>query len=69
MDVKEVIERYIAEHDVSKAELARRVGVPVSTLKNWELGHQPGADKFVKLIRVTGGDVYDVMPVREAVTA
>ena len=55
MDIKSMIARYREEHGVSRAEMARRVSVPTSTLQDWEISNtRPRIDNFLKLINVTG---------------
>ena len=58
MDIKSMIARYREEHGVSRAEMARRVSVPTSTLQDWEISNtRPRIDNFLKLIAVTGTDL------------
>lgn len=55
MNIAETIRQYQDENNISRAEMARRVGVPVTTLQSWESEEiQPRWDNFLKLINVTG---------------
>lgn len=55
MNIAETIRQYQDENNISRAEMARRVGVPVTTLQSWESEEiQPRWDNFLKLISVTG---------------
>ena len=55
MNIAKLICEYQDRNNISRAEMARRVGVPVTTLQSWESKKiQPRWDNFLKLINVTG---------------
>lgn len=54
MDLKTYLER----HDVTQAELARRIGVTPSFVSQWITGHRPiPAEKAIPIEEATGGAV------------
>lgn len=52
--IKDVILAYRMKHGVSRAEMARRLRVPTSTLQSWELGKSPRGNVFIRLLALTG---------------
>jgi len=52
--IKDVILAYRTKHGISRAEMARRLRVPTSTLQSWELGKSPRGNVFIRLLALTG---------------
>ena len=56
--IQETIAGYKADNNISRAEMARRLGIPVTTLQSWEIGvSTPSAEAFLKLLALTGKSV------------
>ncbi len=51
MNFSELLAKKLKEKNMTITELARRTGVPKSTIHNWLVGHRPRVDEnFFKVI-------------------
>ena len=65
--VQDVIINYKRTHNVSRSEMARRLGVPYSSLQDWENGKtMMSAEAFLRLLELTEAPVEQFQPESEA---
>lgn len=52
MTFSELLAKKLKEKNMTITELARRTGVPKSTIHNWLVGHRPRVDEnFLKVVK------------------
>lgn len=52
MNFSELLAKKLKERNMTITELARRTGVPKSTIHNWLVGHRPRLDdNFAKVVK------------------
>jgi transcriptional regulator with XRE-family HTH domain len=62
MVAMQALRQYMEEHEISQAELARRVGVQQPTVWEWLNGHcKPSTSKLIKLSAETGISVDELI--------
>lgn len=67
--LRKTIVDYREKENITRAQMANDLGVPVTTLQSWELGSIPRAELFLRLLALTDSDPRDFMPSDEPVMA